>query len=134
MANTNLKHVIEDGPRDYVVALTLACDGSSGEISADTLVEVSALAEVSPGKACTAVKLVAVQWSLSGADLKLSWDATAAVLFLVLSGAYGKLCFERFGGIANNSGGGKTGDVLFSTSGFTAATDLGTAVFHFRKS
>ena len=134
MANTNLKHVLEDGPREHVVALTLACDGSSGEISADPLVDVSALSEVSPGKPCTAVKLMGVQWSLSGTDIKLSWDATAPVPFLVVSGGYGKLCFERSGGIPNNSGVGKTGDVLFSTSGFNAATDMGTAVFHFRKS
>lgn len=49
-------------------------------------------------------------------DATLSWDATAGVLITTLTGQ-GKLCFERFGGLINNAGAGKTGDIVVAGTG-----------------
>jgi hypothetical protein len=49
------------------------------------------------------------------------WDAdTNVIADTVPADVMYKMCFSDFGGIPNNSGDGKTGDVLFTTVGATA--------------
>lgn len=49
--------------------------------------------------------------------VELFWDAAVPVRFAVLSGQF-NLDFNRIGGLTNNAGGGRTGNVLLSTVGF----------------
>jgi len=49
------------------------------------------------------------------------WDATTDVLCeSVPADVLYKMCYDEFGGLPNNAGAGKTGDVLFSTVGAAA--------------
>lgn len=49
-------------------------------------------------------------------DAAISWDATAAVLVTTLTGS-NKFCFEEFGGLKNNAGAGKTGNIVVAGTG-----------------
>jgi len=56
----------------------------------------------------------------AGMGLNLLWDATTDVVALTFGEAdFISLDFSRFGGITNNAGTGKTGDLLFTTVGAT---------------
>jgi hypothetical protein len=132
MANTVVKQVLHDGDRHYVVKLHLESDGVSGEETATNLVDVSTLTD-SRGKVCTDVVLMALDSSLTGFTIELYWDATANTHLYNISDYDVDVDFEKYGGISNNAGAGKTGDVLFTTAGFTAATDTGHIVLSFIK-
>ena len=65
-----------------------------------------------------------------GGLVTVLWDATAAVTAMTASTGSGQtMCFKKIGGLVNNAGAGKTGDVLLTS---TAATDF-TLVLHFKK-
>jgi hypothetical protein len=62
-----------------------------------------------------------VRFALVGMSVQLFFDATANVLaFELAESSNGNLEFDEFGGISNNSGSGKTGDILFTTVGHTS--------------
>ena len=61
------------------------------------------------------------------------WDATTDVLILTLGEAdFVSFDFSRFGGLTNNAGAGKTGDILFTTVG-AASGDRYTVVMEVYK-
>jgi hypothetical protein len=98
---------------------TNVSDGT-GE-SAVVKVDVSALASNNRGVACSEVRIMQVRFALVGMSVQLFFDATANVLaFELAESSNGNLEFDEFGGIPNNSGSGKTGDILFTTIGHTS--------------
>lgn len=109
---------IVDGQRLAVMRFSNASDGT-GE--ADVIkVDVSALAP-SEGRPCTGVNVLRVWGTTAGMVVNLEWDATTDVLLLTLpTDTLVDLDLRSFGGIPNNSGAGKTGDILLSTVGHTA--------------
>lgn len=112
MADAVASNVLLDGTRYYVVNLTNVSDGT-GE-SAVVKVDVSAI-----GGAPSEVVLESVQWNCTGAmRFELYWDATAnALAFAPPADSEGRRCWEAVGGLKNNAGSGKTGDLLLSTVG-----------------
>ena len=112
MADAVTSQKIVDGPKNVVYAFTNISDGT-GE-SAVLKVDVSAL-----NGAPIAVRIRKVAYSTFGMGVQILWDATTDVVALVLNG-YGEIDFNGFGGLPNNAGAGKTGDVLFTTLGATA--------------
>ena len=58
-----------------------------------------------------------VQWDISGMNVQIDWDATANVTALLLGAGQGVQDYRIFGGVSNNAGAGKTGDVLVTTIG-----------------
>lgn len=106
--------VIEDSHRNYIIKVT----GTPTDTAA-LLVDVSALAIP-----CDAVKLWEVSYDVgTGSVVTLLWDATADVTIMTLSEGPGQtLCFRQIGGINNNAGAGKNGDVLLTTTGTAAYT------------
>ena len=50
-------------------------------------------------------------------SVKLLWDATTDVEAIHLKDTQGEFDFSSFGGLKNNSGSGKTGDIMFTTVG-----------------
>lgn len=50
------------------------------------------------------------------ADVTLSWEATANELITPLSGRE-TMCFAEFGGLHNNAGAGKTGNIVVAGTG-----------------
>jgi hypothetical protein len=103
--------VIEDSFRNYIIKVT----GAAAEAAA-LLVDVSAL-----NPACDAVTLLEVQYDIAPAStVELLWDATSDVSIGTFSEGPGQtMCFRAFGGIPNNSGAGKTGDVMITKVGTT---------------
>jgi hypothetical protein len=129
MANTVNIQVIEDGPKYAVLKVYLASDGASGELTDQVVVDASTLYG-----APTDLTLVALWASTTGAAFNLEWDATADVPILNFPADRAEdFCFKKFGGIPNDAGAGKTGDILLNTTGFTAAGDAATLIVHVKK-
>lgn len=131
MANTVTKQKINDGPRNTVLHVMIVGDGS-GEETATVIVDASDLSSTP-----TDLVLVGCHASLVGFTAKLSWDATANVDFLALGEGetdfnYTALGSHDGGGLINNAGAGKTGDVLITTTGLGNG-DYGHVTLHLRK-
>ena len=119
MADAVTSQTIADGERNVVMKFTNVSDGT-GE-AAVAKVDVSALASNSRGVACSEVRIMQVRFALVGMSVQLYFDASANVLaFELAESSNGNLEFDDFGGIPNNSGSGKTGDILFTTVGHTS--------------
>lgn len=127
MAATATQQVLNNGSRNLVLKYTIA--GTTGDTTAGVLVDASALG-VDSG-----MRLVKVTSSLTGFSCNLLWDATANVNIVELPADDDYSAdYSSFGGIDNNAGAGVTGDVLFTTTGYTAGGDGGVIVLHFKKS
>lgn len=130
MANTVTVRTVLDGSKRVVNHIYLASDGASGELTGQVVVDVSGLTP-----AATTLTIEKVEWCFSGFDGELAFDATADVPFAVLPAASGwsRLDFTCFGGLSDNSGAGKTGDIVLNTSGFTASGDKGIIIITAQK-
>ena len=119
MADAVTSQTIIDGERNCVMKFTNVSDGT-GE-SAVAKVDVSALASNSEGEACSEVRVLRVSHAIVGMSVQLFFDATSNVLFMELAeSSNGHMEFNEFGGIPNNAGSGKTGDILFTTKGHSS--------------
>ena len=119
MADTVTTQTIIDGERNCIMKFTNVSDGT-GE-SAVAKVDVSALSSNSDGKACSEVRIVRVSHAIVGMSVQLFFDATTNVLLMELAeSSNGHMEFKEFGGIPNNAGSGKTGDVIFTTKGHSS--------------
>ena len=119
MADAVATTTIIDGPRKAVIYCTDTSDGD-GE-AAVTKVDVSALSQNTDLDSCTGVRLEKVVFSNVGMGVKILWDATADVIALELPADYSDtLDFSDISGLPNYSGGGKTGDIQFTTVGATS--------------
>lgn len=128
MADAVTSQILNDGRRNFTVILTNQSDGT-GE-AAVLKVDVSTLS-APPGQVCSGVNIRKVVYNTFGMAVKLLWDATTDVTALVLQGD-GSLDFTPFGGIPNNSGAGKTGDIMLTTVGHTSG-DTYTVVLELEK-
>jgi hypothetical protein len=83
------------------------------------------LLNVATGDFGTKPSLMAVKGSLNGFNAVLLWDATTDVPIISLEGDKSfHHDFSQYGGIVNNGGAGRTGDILITTTGI-ATTDSG---------
>ena len=119
MADAVTSQTIIDGERNCVMKFTNVSDGS-GE-SAVAKVDVSALASNAAGVACSEVRVMRISHAIVGMSVQLFFDATSNVLLAELAeSSNGHMEFADFGGIPNNAGSGKTGDILFTTKGHSS--------------
>lgn len=120
MADALTSQVIQDGGRTAVLKFTNVSDGT-GQSEA-VLVDVSSLsADPVTKQACTGVTLQKITFSNIGMGVELLWDATTNVPLLNLPQDWeDTIDFSDFG-IPNNSGAGKTGDILVTTVGANAS-------------
>ena len=120
MADAVTSQTLHDGDRKVVMKFTNISDGS-GE-SAVAKVDVSALSALPDGTACSGVTIEEIWWQCIGMKVSLFWDASSNVIIMQLGeNQSGHHDFRDFGGLTNNAGGGKTGDVLFTTVGHSSA-------------
>lgn len=124
---------IIDGDRICVMKFTNVSDGS-GETDVNK-VDVSGLnVRSSDGATCTGVSILRMCFWTAGMSVNVEWDATTDVLIFTLpSDREGKYDFTGFGGIPNNAGAGKTGDIFFTTAGHTSG-DTYTVILEMAKS
>ena len=131
MADAVATKIIIDGDRNVVQKFTNVSDGS-GE-AAVVKVDVSSLATNSRGDACTGVVIEKIWWQCIGMKVQILFDASTNVFCIELGeNQSGNQDYTNFGGLPNNSGSGKTGDVLFTTVGHTSA-DTYTIIMSMRK-
>lgn len=130
MANTITKQTILDGTKNLVIKINITGDGT-GEETDLVLIDASTY---SP--AFTGGSLIGIHSTLVGFTAKLKWDATANVECISIPDYEYNLNGSQigwFGGLPNNAGAGKTGDMLITTIGLGAA-DHGTIVLELEKS
>ena len=115
MADAVTSQTIFDGTRTAVMKFTNISDGT-GE-TAVLKVDVSALTGFQ-GQTCTGVNIVNLDAITVGMGVDLLWDASTDVIcYTVGADQFVSFDFNRFGGLSNNAGAGKTGDLLFTTVG-----------------
>ena len=119
MADAVTTQTIIDGERNCVMKFTNVSDGT-GE-SAVAKVDVSALAANANGKACSEVRIQRISHAIVGMSVQLFFNASTNVLAMELAeSSNGHMDFKNFGGIPNNAGSGKNGDILFTTKGHSS--------------
>ena len=128
MPATATQQVLNNGSRNLVLKYTF--DGASGDVSADTLVNISTLDST---LRAGGLRLDRAKWSLTGFTCALEWEsgATNADLLELCSGT-GDVDFRYIGGIKNNAT-LPTGNVVFTTTGYTASGDGGHVTLWFKK-
>jgi hypothetical protein len=131
MADAVTSQTLADGPKYAVIKFTNVSDGT-GE-SAVTKVDVSALASSADGDACSGVIIERIWWQCIGMKVQILWDATSDQFCIELGeNQSGNHDYTIFGGLTNNAGAGKNGDIKFTTVGATAA-DTYTVILYLRK-
>ena len=119
MADAVTTQTIIDGERNCVMKFTNVSDGS-GE-SAVVKVDVSALTANSEGTSCSEVRVMRISHAIVGMSVQLFLNASTNVLLVELAeSSNGHMDFEDFGGLPNNAGSGKNGDILFTTKGHSS--------------
>ena len=84
-------------------------------------IDVSALAASASGNACNGVKINKIWAQTIGMSVDILWDATTDLICETIpENQFYLMDYSSFGGLPNNAGTGKTGDVLFSTVGAAA--------------
>lgn len=114
MADAVASQTIFDGEHTAIMKFTNLSDGT-GENKV-LKVDVSTLNPNAAGFACNGVVISRIEAATHGLEVQIFWDATTDVFCwgIPQNSAY-RMDFSPFGGLPNNSGAGKTGDVLFST-------------------
>lgn len=131
MADAVTSQTLADGPKYAVIKFTNVSDGT-GE-SAVTKVDVSTLASSADGDACSGVVIERIWWQCIGMKVQILWDATSDQFCIELGeNQSGNHDYTIFGGLTNDAGSGKNGDIKFTTVGATAA-DTYTVIFYLRK-
>lgn len=97
-----------------IMKFTNISDGT-GETKV-TKVDVSTLNPSSFNKACDGVTITKIHALTHGLEVDMYWDATTDVFILsVPQNTMYSMDLTQFGGLWNNAGAGKNGDVQFST-------------------
>lgn len=131
MADAVTSQTLADGPKYAVMKFTNVSDGT-GE-SAVTKVDVSALASSADGDTCSGVVIERIWWQCIGMKVQILWDATSDQFCIELGeNQSGNHDYTIFGGLTNNAGAGKNGDIKFTTVGATTA-DTYTVILYLRK-
>ena len=121
MADTVTSQTILDTPHKLVMKFTNTSDGT-GE-SAVTKVDVSGFTagqrtDGTSVSTCTEVRIDKIWARCNGMSVSVLWDASSDVEAIYLAdGGPEHWDFSGFGGLVNNAGSGKTGDIQFTTVG-----------------
>lgn len=113
MADAVATQILFQGDKQVIMKFTNASDGT-GETNV-TKVDVSTLTPYQ-GKNCVAVQIDKIYMMTQGMEVRLLWGATTNVTILTVpQNVVQTFDFDAFGGLDNNAGTGKTGNILFST-------------------
>lgn len=126
MVNTVDVNTLHDGERNAVFQIRIEGDGSGDESNTE-LVDISGLLG-----APDEVKIRAVDGKLTGFSATLEWNATANEAACEVPAGTSFLDADMYGGIINNAGAGKNGDIDITTVGLGNG-DVGTIVLEVRK-
>lgn len=113
MPNVVTSQTILDGDRNVVILLTGTLDTSNE--SRVVKVDLSTLVP-----RATRIRVDTIRHLVSnGLIVTLDWDATTPVRFAALTG-WDEVEARKFGGLQDNSGAGRTGNIALTTLGWTS--------------
>ena len=120
MADAVTTTTVNDGPKKAIIYCTNTSDGT-GE-AAVTKVDISELASLQDGTACSGVRIEKIIFSTVGMGVKILWDATTDVIAAELPADYSDtLDYSDMSGLTNvAASGGNTGDIQFTSIGHTS--------------
>ena len=98
----------------------------TGNESAVSKIDVSALATNADGETCTGIRIVECWWVISAMTVEILAAADTTVIIMHLTeGQSGYQDFSKFGGLPNSKSFGTngTGDIKFTTTGAGATGD-----------
>lgn len=122
MANSTAIQLINDGPRNATIKITGILDTSNLALS--TFVDLTTLTQGGTQPAPTRVRIDHIDYSIADQlEIQLYWDATTDVAILPIAGR-GRMSFWSFGGLQDNSGAGRTGNILIQTTGWASGTQV----------
>jgi hypothetical protein len=114
MVDTVATQTLLDGERLVIQKFTNISDGT-GETGVNKVI-VANLAPNAFGIACSGVKINKIWATTHGLEVRILWDATTDLFAWMLpQNTNYFMDFSEFGGLANNAGAGKTGDIAFTT-------------------
>ena len=121
MADTVTSQTIVNTPHKLVMKFTNTSDGT-GESTVNK-VDVSGFTagqrvDTTDPTTCSEVRIDKIWARCNGMSVSVLWDASTNVEAVYLAdGGPEHWDFSGFGGLTNNAGSGKTGDILFTTVG-----------------
>lgn len=124
MANTVNVKMIENGPRNILLAVYLRSDGASGELVNQTLVSLADVGLVLPAR----MRLERLEYNFSGFDCVVEFASgglTPTYKWVLTEGTNCKVDFLPWGGLIDDSGIDGTGELQITTTGFTSVGDQG---------
>lgn len=128
MPNTITRQTIVDGSRDLVVKVHLLSDGSE-----ETATALIVAADYSPVFTNCRLKKLDVITSAPLLQGILLWGADVNVRLCALTPNISyQFDWSEFGGLPNNGGTGRTGNILLTTLGLASADEL-TLIFFIEK-
>ena len=115
MPDAVTSQTLVDNQTTAIMLFTNISDGT-GE-SLVTKVNVANLTANALGQACTGVSIQKIHTACHGMEFRLFWGASSNVFFFgsAQNNQY-TFDFSNFGGLRNNAGAGKTGNILLSTA------------------
>lgn len=115
MANTVVVQLLQDGPRNVIAKVDVDC--TSANISNTVILDPATLSATFPPS--DQLRVENIQFSVKdGWLVNLWWEATTAKRIISIAGRGWFAIGEPFGGWLNNSGAGRTGAIMLSTSGY----------------
>lgn len=129
MANLVTTQVLIDGQRNAVVRIDGFID--TIDLVPTVIIDPALLSPVDDrtGQLATQVRVDRITSAIEAPlALYFSWAATTPVRFISLTNAAEEFDYKSFGGIQNNSGIGKTGQITLATQGWTAGAILSFSV------
>lgn len=131
MANVLTVQTIEEGPRNAIVKVSAVLDTSN--LAIQTVITAATLNQQGTGGTPTGLRIDYIDYSISDQlECQLYWHATANMLIMPLAGR-GRMNFWTFGGLQNNAGAGKTGDIDLVTTGWASGVQVLTLIFEMVK-
>ena len=131
MADAVTSQTLVDNQTTAIMLFTNISDGP-GE-SLVTKVNVANLAANALGQACTGVSVQKIHTACHGMEVRMFWGASSNVFFFgTAQNSQFTFDLSNFGGLVNNAGAGKTGNILFSTADQTLG-DTYTIILEMKK-
>ena len=122
MTNSVTFQTLEEGQRNIIVKAAGVLDTS--DYALNTFISAASSNQGGIGATPTQLRIDHIDYSISDQlEVQLWWDATTDVIIMPLAGR-GRMSFWNFGGLINNAGAGKTGDILIKTTGWTSGTQV----------
>jgi len=131
MADVAGTQILFEGDKQVVMKFTFIADTGGGETNVKK-VDVATLTPYA-GMPCVAVQIDKIYGLTHGLEVRLLWEATTNLHIMTFpQNSAQTMDFNEFGGLNNDAGTGKTGNILFSTLD-TSAGDSYTVILVLRK-